>query len=83
MESDSIEFTNVPIISPNGDVFVRKLSFTVNPGDYLLIVGPNGCGKFSHIRILLIFTQDTATWLSVAQHCGAAPMALLIRKCHA
>ena len=32
IESDEIQFENVPIVTPNGDILVRSLSFHVKPG---------------------------------------------------
>jgi ATP-binding cassette subfamily D (ALD) long-chain fatty acid import protein len=32
IESDEIRFENVPIVTPNGDILVKSLSFHVKPG---------------------------------------------------
>jgi ATP-binding cassette, subfamily D (ALD), peroxisomal long-chain fatty acid import protein len=32
IESENIEFNEVPVVSPNGDVLVEKLTFHVKPG---------------------------------------------------
>ena len=41
IESEEIQFENVPIVTPNGDVLVRSLTFYVKPGVRITSLGGN------------------------------------------
>ena len=49
---DSIKFEEVPIIAPNGDELIEKLSIKIKKGMNCIIEGPNGSGKTALLRVL-------------------------------
>ena len=52
-----IRLEHTPIVAPamfphGGDCIIDSLSFVVQPGEHLLISGPNGCGKSAIARLV-------------------------------
>lgn len=47
-----IDFKNVTLTTPNGDILVKNLTFTIKPKQSVIIAGPNGSGKSSLFRVL-------------------------------
>jgi ATP-binding cassette subfamily D (ALD) protein 3 len=47
-----IEFDNASLVSPDGKLLVKNLSFKVQRGVNVMVTGPNGSGKSSLFRVI-------------------------------
>lgn len=49
---DEITFDKVRLVTPADVTLIESLTFSIKPGEHLLIAGPNGAGKSSLFRML-------------------------------
>jgi cell division transport system ATP-binding protein len=61
-----IEFADVEKRYPSGDVGLAGVTFSVEPGEFVFIVGASGSGKSTTMRLLIKESEPTAGEIRVA-----------------
>lgn len=72
MGKPQIEVKNIAF-SYNKEVVINNISFNVEKGDYLGIIGPNGGGKTTLIKIILGLLAPQEGEVTVHGRCGYVP----------
>lgn len=52
-ELPMVKFANVSKIYPGGITALKEVNFSINPGEFVFIVGPSGAGKTTVVRLLI------------------------------
>jgi cell division transport system ATP-binding protein len=61
-----IDFANATKRYPSGDIGLENVSFAVQPGEFVFLVGASGSGKSTTIRLLIKETETTGGTIRVA-----------------
>lgn len=63
-----IVFDNVSMQFPNGNVGLRNVSFRVDDGEFVFLVGPSGAGKTTILKLILGMHHASAGAVQVGEH---------------
>ena len=61
-----IDFSNVSKVYPSGDTGLDNVSFAIQPGEFVFLVGASGSGKSTTMRLLIKETELTHGTILVA-----------------
>src|SRR6185436_17917905 len=61
-----IDFSNVTKVYDSGDTGLDNVSFSVQPGEFVFLVGQSGSGKSTTIRLLIKESEATSGEITVA-----------------